>query len=151
MVGQAFPVSVAFFLGLMVGFEASQPQVTVEQGALFGTTETFQEDEFINITKNIDVFKGIPFAEPPVGPLRFRAPVEKSSWGSEVYNATYFRDACVQNPDGVFPYGLQMSEDCLHVNIYAPNPKLVSLFSKRMSLHGGGFHNDFEVNCERSL
>ena len=137
--GQAIPVSAAFFLALLVGFvDSEQPQVTVEQGALFGTTETFQENGFINITKNIDVFKGIPFAEPPVGALRFRAPVEKSSWGSEVYNATYFRDACVQNPDGVFPYGLQMSEDCLHVNIYAPNPKLVSLFQHISSVKSSG-------------
>ncbi|XP_071788163.1 cholinesterase-like [Asterias amurensis] len=138
MVGQAFPVSVAFFLGLLVGFEASQPQVTVEQGPLFGTTETFQEDEFINITKNIDVFKGIPFAEPPVGALRFRAPVEKSSWGSEVYNATYFRAACVQDSAYVTPYGLQMGEDCLHVNIYAPNPKLPEGAAVMVYMHGGG-------------
>ena len=124
--GQAIPVSAAFFLGLLVGFvDSEQPQVTVEQGALFGTTETFQENGFINITKNIDVFKGIPFAEPPVGALRFRAPVEKSSWGSEVYNATYFRYACIQGNGG--QNTIYTNEDCLYLNIYAPSSRRVSM------------------------
>ncbi|XP_033624927.1 cholinesterase 1-like [Asterias rubens] len=141
MYGDNLALRASIFLGLLLGFVASQqPQATVEQGALFGTTETFQEDEFINITKNIDVFKGIPFAEPPVGALRFRAPVEKSSWGSEVYNATYFRDACIQNPIYyIDPQGLTTSEDCLHLNVFAPKPRRSGGVPVMVWIHGGGY------------
>ncbi|XP_022105591.1 acetylcholinesterase-1-like [Acanthaster planci] len=95
----------AFFslltLGLLVALSAAQgsPTVTVQQGILVGTTETFQESQFINVNKTIDVFKGIPFAEPPVGQLRFRPPVAKGPWDG-TYDATYFRDACVQDAPG---------------------------------------------------
>ena len=122
----------AIVLGLLVALTTSQPPVrsqptvTVDQGVLFGVTETFQEDEFIGVTRDIDVFRGIPFAEPPVGPLRFKPPVEKGSWDG-VYNATFVRDSCLQDPTAVTgPLGLQTSEDCLHLNVYAQNPKIVS-------------------------
>ncbi|XP_071788164.1 cholinesterase-like [Asterias amurensis] len=130
-------VSAGIWLGVFVALVASQPQVTVEQGALFGTTVTFQEDEFINITKNIDVFKGIPFAEPPVGSLRFRAPVEKSSWGSEVYNATYFRYACIQGSGG--QNSIYTNEDCLYLNIYAPSSRRIEGVPVMVWIHGGLF------------
>ena len=112
-------------LGLLVALTAAQaqPRVTVEQGELVGTTETFEESEFIGVNKSVDVFRGIPFAEPPVGPLRFRPPVAKEPW-TGTYDATYFRDACVQDPAQV--NGIPMSEDCLHLNIYATRTTTVS-------------------------
>ena len=101
----------------------TEPTVTLQQGVLVGTTETFQESQFINVSKTIDVFRGIPFAEPPVGPLRFSPPVAKEPWDG-TYNATYYRDACVQDPTQA--NGAPKSEDCLHLNIFAPKPALVS-------------------------
>ncbi|XP_022105589.1 cholinesterase-like [Acanthaster planci] len=77
--------------------KSHQPTVSVREGVLVGTTETFQESQFIHVNKTIDVFKGVPFAEPPVGQLRFRPPVAKGPWDG-TYDATYFRDACVQDP-----------------------------------------------------
>ena len=121
-------------LGFLVGFVASQQaQVMVEQGALFGETKTFMENEFINVTKNINVFRGVPFAEPPVGPLRFAAPMMKAGWGEGVWNATYFRDSCIQyNTDTRFD--LPTSEDCLYLNIYAPMPAPVRIPSFEVSV-----------------
>ena len=112
-------------LGLLVALTAAQaqPRVMVEQGELVGTTETFEESDFIGVNKSVDVFRGIPFAEPPVGPLRFRPPVAKEPW-TGTYDATYFRDACVQDPAQV--NGIPMSEDCLHLNIYATQTTTVS-------------------------
>ncbi|XP_022105612.1 cholinesterase 1-like [Acanthaster planci] len=112
------------------------PTVTVQQGVLVGTTETFQESRFINVNKDVDVFKGIPFAEPPVGPLRFRHPVAKEPWDG-TYNATYFRDACIQDPAQLF--GASSSEDCLHLNIYAPKPAVPGGAAVMVWIHGGGF------------
>ena len=114
-------LALAFGLFATLVVAQDQPIVTVDQGALVGTTMTFRESRFIGVNKKVDVFKGIPFAEPPVGPLRFQAPVPKGPWDG-TYDATYFRDACIQEQ---VP-GLNVSEDCLHLNIYAPQPKLVS-------------------------
>uniref|UniRef100_T1DFV2 Carboxylic ester hydrolase n=1 Tax=Cupiennius salei TaxID=6928 RepID=T1DFV2_CUPSA len=91
--------------------------------------------------KKVEAFLGIPYAEPPVGPLRFAKPVPKSSW-EETYDASELPPTCVQtllgdlyfSPD---PNG-KMSEDCLYLNLWVPeggsDPKPIMLF-----IHGGGF------------
>ena len=112
----------ACLLALSAG-QGSPPTVTVAQGQLVGTTETFAEADFIGVDKTINVFRGVPFAEPPVGSLRFRAPVAKQAWPG-VYNATYFRSACMQDLSQTF--GVPVSEDCLHLNVYAPSETPVS-------------------------
>jgi len=88
------------------------PVVQTPAGAFRGASED-----------GLKIFKGIPYAEPPVGPLRWRAPVPKAHW-SGVRDAEDFGPACFQ-PEGKLnniyankPY--PMSEDCLSLNIWAP-------------------------------
>ncbi len=101
----------------------SQPMVKVEQGWILGATHRFEND-FLNVQKDIDVFLGIPYAEPPVGDGRFKAPLPKEPWEeSDVYNATYNRDVCMQSGMEAAKY-FMMSEDCLHLNVYTPNPRV---------------------------
>lgn len=57
---------------------------------------------------------GIPFAEPPVGKLRFKAPVPMVRTSREVMDASQFGDACPQVPSATL--GAPMSEDCLKIN-----------------------------------
>lgn len=71
----------------------------------------------------MNVFKAIPYALPPVGPLRWKAPVPMPRW-SGVKNATAYGPVCVQ-PKGTLSniYSadpLPMSENCLTLNIWAP-------------------------------
>ena len=106
---------------------SQEPVVTVEQGDIRGETITFIEDEFINVDKQINVFKGIPFAEPPVGELRFEPPVAKTPWEG-VWDATYDRAVCHQSYDPRTAM-FEKNEDCLFLTIYAPDPK-VKLWSK---------------------
>ena len=98
--------------------------------------------------KETTEFLGIPYAEPPVGNLRFRQPVRKARW-SAVLNATRLPNSCVQTKDAVFGdfFGADMwnantrkSEDCLYLNVWVPgriDP------SKRLQVmvwvYGGGF------------
>ncbi len=122
-----FFITVSVFLYQLV-LVLSKPIVTVEQGQIRGETIHF-EDDFLNIQKDIDVFLGIPYAEPPVGDRRFEAPLPKAPWSADdIYNATYPRDICMQGPP---IYDATMSEDCLHLNVYAPKPK-VSLWCTRI-------------------
>lgn len=66
----------------------------------------------------IDQWRGIPFAEPPVGPLRFKAPVPITGDPDAAKDATEFGDACPQPLDGLGTApGAPISEDCLYLNV----------------------------------
>jgi para-nitrobenzyl esterase len=80
----------------------------------------------------VSVFRGVPFAEAPVGPLRFRAPVKMKRWKGE-REATRFAAAAMQ-PDAP---GVERSEDCLYLNLWAPQGK--GPFPVYVWIHGGGF------------
>jgi len=86
----------------------------------------------------LDVFLGIPYAEPPVGRLRFASPRPVSSW-TYVRPAWHFGPTCPQIQDEFEPASLlYQDEDCLSLNIWSPGvdarkrPVLVYI-------HGGGF------------
>ncbi|KAJ8036004.1 Acetylcholinesterase [Holothuria leucospilota] len=120
------------------------PYVTVDQGRLFGETVDFDED---GTSTKVDVFKGIPFAEPPV---RFSAPQPKSAWIGD-WDATYHRPSCVQRLTNKWTpwFNPTIDEDCLYLNIYVPNPK-PSNASVMVYIHGGGYEvgsgNDAELS-----
>jgi para-nitrobenzyl esterase len=78
------------------------------------------------------VFRGIPYAEPPIGDLRWRAPVPKAPWDG-VLDATQFGSWCFQGGKTA-PVG---SEDCLFLNVWAPQSD--SPLPVMVWIHGGGF------------
>lgn len=88
------------------------PVVTTSTGQLEGQAEGL-----------LNVFKGIPYAAPPVGPLRWKAPQPPASW-SGIRKATAYGPACFQpRPKLSNIYEgkpVPMSEDCLTLNIWAP-------------------------------
>ncbi|MBC2776676.1 carboxylesterase/lipase family protein [Parasphingopyxis marina] len=102
---------------LATGFPASAhatdgPEAVVEQGRLAGVSEN-----------GLHIFRGIPYAAPPVGDARWRPPAPPSAW-EEIRDATTFGPSCIQPP--VPPTSLYfdppetVSEDCLTLNIWAP-------------------------------
>ena len=92
--------------------QSPAPVINAPAGSVRGTADA-----------GLNIFKGIPFAEPPVGPLRWKPPVAKAKWQG-VREATEFGAACWQPVSKLnniyagetFP----MSEDCLTLNIWAP-------------------------------
>lgn len=70
--------------------------------------------------RDCEVFLGIPYAKPPIGPLRFRRPVPPDPW-SDVLECTRFGFICPQ-PGKPTPAdrSVSMSEDCLTLNVFTP-------------------------------
>jgi para-nitrobenzyl esterase len=81
----------------------------------------------------VAVFKNIPFAEPPVGNLRWREPVPAKPW-TGVRDATVFGPMCHQSGNRNLPHG----EDCLQLNIWTPRWPMKSSVPVMVWFHGGG-------------
>lgn len=107
--------------------------VTVESGRLSGEA-----------SDGVAIFRGVPYAAPPVGALRWRPPAPPKAW-SDVRDARQFGPACLQRgPTGAKDLTLYggapepTSEDCLTLNIWAPAPASTRTGAPVLVwLHGG--------------
>jgi para-nitrobenzyl esterase len=86
-------------------------------------------------------WKGVPFAAPPVGELRWRPPQKPAHW-SNVRAANDFGDDCLQ---GVVPndpgVGLRLGEDCLYLNVWRPAAASAKKLPVMVWIYGGGLVN----------
>ena len=89
--------------------------------------------------EGLRVFKGIPYAAPPLGNLRWRAPQAPASWHG-VRPAFAFGRACPQPASKDIPL-TDMSEDCLTLNVWSPARRLGAKLPVMVWLHGGAFEN----------
>ncbi|CAH0761910.1 unnamed protein product [Diatraea saccharalis] len=121
-----------FLDDLRGGRMTEAPIVTVEQGQLQGKTVNSPSG------KGFYSFQGIPYAKPPLGTLRFKAPEPADPWDG-VRDATSEGNVCPQI-DPILTKEFIGDENCLYLNIYTPN--LDGAFLPVMIyIHGGGFKN----------
>ncbi|XP_038227631.1 acetylcholinesterase-like [Dermochelys coriacea] len=95
-------------------------------------------------SSTVTAFLGIPYAEPPVGALRFQKPIPHQPW-SHILEASSFGNACHQPPLTHYPQAeiwtpkMPQSEDCLFLNVWVPHPRPSLPAATFAWIHGGGF------------
>ncbi|MGH8295786.1 MAG: carboxylesterase/lipase family protein, partial [Steroidobacteraceae bacterium] len=120
-------LSAAFALSAQA---AVSPRVQTRDGSIEGIAQN-----------GVDIFRGIPFAAPPLGERRWRAPQPVKPWGG-ILLAKHYRAACMQME--MYPPGSPaepVSENCLYLNIWKPMTASPTPLPVMVWIYGGGLTN----------
>jgi para-nitrobenzyl esterase len=111
--------------------DAAATRVKIDSGEVEGVA-----------ANGVIAFKGIPFAAPPIGDLRWRAPRPAAAW-SGVRPAREYGHDCMQEPFGgdAAPLGTPPAEDCLVANVWTPAQRAAPRLPVMVWIYGGGFVN----------
>lgn len=132
----------SFFLCLIIicfsaVISAQQPVINTENGTVSG----YKSGE-------ISIFKGIPFAAPPVGDLRWKAPQPVKNWTGVLKCESFSASPVQRKPvpfmmwteEFITPPG-KLSEDCLYLNIWTPAKQANKQLPVFVWIYGGGFNS----------
>ncbi|MFL5742382.1 MAG: carboxylesterase/lipase family protein [Flavisolibacter sp.] len=134
------PVFVVLLCTFCILAQAQKKNAPVSSGNSLQVKTASGIVEGVQEKSGIRSFKGIPYAAPPLGNLRWAEPQPAASWNG-VLRADHFGPRAMQPPifsDMVFRSD-GMSEDCLYLNVWAPAKKGNGLLPVLVYFYGGGF------------
>jgi para-nitrobenzyl esterase len=115
-------------LALWAAPVAAAPSVRTAQGAVSGTT-----------AGGVTAFRSIPYAAPPLGALRWKAPAAPTAWRG-VRAANAYGPVCIQSPVDWAGHALDhTSEDCLTLSVWTPKLAASARLPVMVWFHGGGY------------
>jgi para-nitrobenzyl esterase len=128
---KALGTGIAGLLASAAIASAAPDLVKIDSGSLKGVVDG-----------SVVAFKGIPYAAPPVGDLRWRAPEPAPAW-KDVRDASEYGHDCAQLPfpGDAAPLGTPPAEDCLVLNVWTPKDAAGKKLPVMVWIHGGGFVN----------
>lgn len=135
---------ILFFLCFSIAVYAQTDIVSIADGKIQGTS---------NADKTVRIFKGIPFAAPPVGNLRWKAPQPVIKW-TGIKKTTAFSASPIQNkPEPMFSWTEEfiaqpepLSEDCLYLNVWSTAKSNKEKQPVFVWIYGGGLSSG-SANC----
>jgi para-nitrobenzyl esterase len=125
-------------IGLAISCKTKEPEtkaladpVKIDTGYISGTI-------IGDVNKEVRIYRGIPYAAPPIGDLRWKPPQPAASW-TGIRECTAFGKS---SPQPIVPVDLSdmpQSEDCLYLNVLTPAKKASDNLPVMVWLHGGGY------------
>ena len=125
--GALTKMAVSCGVSMLLGSITYAGTVKTEGGVIQGTVED-----------GLAVYRGIPYAAPPVGDLRWRAPQPPATWQG-VRMAEQFGAPCIQSNRAIENNPIKHNEDCLYLNVWSPAKSAADRLPVMFWIHGGGF------------
>ncbi|XP_068715517.1 neuroligin-4, X-linked-like [Montipora foliosa] len=129
---------------------------SVKVSTKYGDIEGFKAS-YPNVSgpfKDVSKFLGVPFAAPPTGELRFKAPQPLPAWKPNVHKAKKHGNVCMQSNlfdrfMRMFAPNFSYSEDCLYLDVYSPN--VSSSLPVMVYIHGGAYQSGSAVTSQSDI